>query len=84
MDTGIRLDEILVQYIREELNGVITAEDYAAPKGRITVITEQTGSGNGVTDNPATGDTSVTVIWLAPAIVSVIGLMSVNRKKRRD
>ncbi len=34
-DTGIPLDEMLINYITEELNGVI-GEDYAEPKGRIT------------------------------------------------
>ena len=37
-DTGIPLDEALMQYITEELGGVITAEKYAEPQGRITII----------------------------------------------
>ena len=37
-DTGIPLDEALMQYITEELGGVIPAEKYAEPQGRITVI----------------------------------------------
>ena len=35
-DTGIPLDEALMSYITEELKGVV-GEDYAAPKGRITI-----------------------------------------------
>ena len=37
-DTGIPLDEALMQYITEELGGVIPAEKYAEPQGRITII----------------------------------------------
>ena len=35
-DTGIPLDEALMAYITEELKGVV-GEQYAAPKGRITI-----------------------------------------------
>ena len=35
-DTGIPLDEALMSYITEELKGVV-GEQYAAPKGRITI-----------------------------------------------
>lgn len=36
-DTGLPLDEVLMSYITDELNGVIGAEQYANPAGRITV-----------------------------------------------
>lgn len=39
-DTGLPLDEVLMDYITEELGGVVGSE-YAEPKGRITVITEE-------------------------------------------
>ncbi len=37
-DTGVPLDEAVMQYITEVLDGVITAEKYGEPAGRITVI----------------------------------------------
>ena len=36
-DTGLPLDEVLMDYITKVLNGVI-GEQYAEPQGRITVI----------------------------------------------
>ena len=38
-DTGIPMDEVLVDYIKEELNAVI-GEEYAEPQGRITQETD--------------------------------------------
>lgn len=38
-DTGIPLDEALMTYITEELDGVISAEKYAEPRGDVTIIT---------------------------------------------
>jgi len=38
VDTGVALDVALMEYITEELDGVI-GEDYAEPAGRITVVT---------------------------------------------
>ncbi len=37
VDTGIVMDEVVSDYIAKELNGVVTAEDYGAPEGRITI-----------------------------------------------
>lgn len=37
-DTGIPMDEALMQYITEELKGVISAEKYAEPRGSLTII----------------------------------------------
>ncbi len=39
-DTGVPLDEAVMQYITEELGGVISAAKYGEPQGRITVKTE--------------------------------------------
>ena len=39
-DTGIPMDEALMEYITEELDGVI-GEEYAEPQGRITLESEQ-------------------------------------------
>lgn len=40
VDTGAAMDTVVVDYITEVLDGVITEEAYGEPKGRITVITE--------------------------------------------
>ncbi|MDO4547879.1 MAG: 5'-nucleotidase C-terminal domain-containing protein [Clostridia bacterium] len=37
-DTGVALEDALVNYVAEVLGGVITAEDYGEVQGRITVI----------------------------------------------
>ena len=38
-DLGLPMDEVLMDYITDELGGVITAEQYGAPTGRITILT---------------------------------------------
>ena len=38
VDTGVPMDEALMSYITEELDGVVTAEQYGEPQGRITII----------------------------------------------
>ncbi len=37
-DLGLPMDEVLMDYIKEELKGVVTAEAYGKPAGRITVL----------------------------------------------
>ena len=37
-DTGIPLDQAVVEYITEALNGVISAEQYGAPRGSLTIL----------------------------------------------
>jgi len=36
-DTGVALEDALVNYVQAELGGVVTAEKYGAPQGRITI-----------------------------------------------
>ena len=37
IDTGITLDEVVMDYITDELKGTVTEEAYGQPAGRITV-----------------------------------------------
>ncbi|MBR2663498.1 MAG: bifunctional metallophosphatase/5'-nucleotidase [Clostridia bacterium] len=37
-DTGIPLDNALMSYVEEVLQGVVSAETYGAPQGRLTII----------------------------------------------
>jgi len=37
-DTGIPMDEAVMAYVEDALGGVITAEAYAEPQGRLTII----------------------------------------------
>ena len=37
-DTGVPLDQVVMDYIAEELNGTVTAADYGEPVGRIHTI----------------------------------------------
>ncbi|CRZ33979.1 2',3'-cyclic-nucleotide 2'-phosphodiesterase (5'-nucleotidase family) [Herbinix hemicellulosilytica] len=39
-NTGVALEDALINYTSEVLNGVISKEMYGAPKGRITILTE--------------------------------------------
>ena len=41
IDTGKLMDEAVVDYITEELGGVVTAEKYGEPQGRITVKADE-------------------------------------------
>jgi hypothetical protein len=40
MDTGTPLDEALMSYITDELNGVVPADQYAEPAGRISIVSK--------------------------------------------
>ena len=78
-DTGLPLDEILMEYITVELNGVVT-DKYAAPQGRLTIVNNPPVPGQ--PGSPATGDTGV-VIYMGLAILALIGGAFVARKKER-
>ena len=60
-DTGIPLDEALIEYITEELNGVID-ERYAAPQGRITIY-------NSYADASAEAVEELKATYTAPAVL---------------
>ena len=36
-DLGVPMDEVVMEYVTEELDGVVTTEDYGASEGRITI-----------------------------------------------
>ena len=76
-DTGLPLDEILMEYITVELNGVVT-DKYAAPQGRLTIVNDPPVPGQ--PGSPATGDTGV-VIYMGLAILALTGGAFVARKK---
>ncbi|MDY5613582.1 5'-nucleotidase C-terminal domain-containing protein [Dysosmobacter sp.] len=38
VDTGVPMDEVVMDYIKEVLKGKVTAEDYGTPAGRITIV----------------------------------------------
>ena len=38
VDTGVPMDEVVMDYITEELNGKVSAADYGEPAGRITIV----------------------------------------------
>lgn len=67
-DTGLPLDEILMEYITRELNGVV-GEQYAKPQGRLTIV-----------NNPKTGDSGV-VIYMGLAVMALAGTAVVAKKK---
>ena len=78
-DTGLPLDEILMEYITLKLNGVVT-DKYAAPQGRLTIVNNPPVPGQ--PGSPATGDTGV-VIYMGLAILALTGGAFVARKKER-
>ena len=67
-DTGLPLDEILMEFITTELNGVV-GEQYAKPQGRLTIV-----------NNPKTGDSGV-VIYMGLAMLALTGTAVIAKKK---
>lgn len=80
-DTGLPLDEVLMEYITEGLNGVITAAKYEKTQGRITITKEMKPG------SPKTGDNGVEVFMVA-GLSSVVllgaGLCLIARKKKEE
>ena len=57
-DLGLSMDEVVMDYITEELNGTVTAEAYGEPAGRITV-----DQGMAFTDVAATSPYYAGIEW---------------------
>lgn len=57
---GIPMDEVVMDYITTELKGVVSAKDYAAPEGRITI---KTGPVNPFTDVVSTSPYYDGILW---------------------
>ncbi len=71
-DTGLVLDEVVMEYITAQLNGVVD-ETYAKPQGRITVC-----------DNPPTGDFNVTVNLYALVAAAALAMTVVCVAKKKQ
>ena len=79
-DTGLPLDEVLMQYITEELNGVITAEQYGQTEGRITIVLPEEKPDE-KPESPKTADAGVLVYGLV-ALMSASGAVVVGKKRK--
>ena len=81
-DTGEPLDEVVMQYISDKLEGVITTEQYAEPQGRIEIITEAQEEPE--PEDPVSPPTHDNMwIYSCAMIISiiVIGFMPAKRKE---
>ena len=80
-DTGLPLDEVLMEYISEGLNGVVSAAQYEKTQGRITITKEAKP------DSPKTGDNGID-IFMVTGLSSVVllgaGLCVISRKKKEE
>ena len=88
-DTGLLVDEMVVEYIIEELGGVIGSE-YAEPQGRITYVAEKPADPEPTPtpapdpDIPPTGDTSYIAVYSLLMLASALAAVSVKKKKVQD
>ena len=88
-DTGLPLDEVLMDYITTELEGVV-GEQYAQPQGRITVIlpaeeptTPTTPTTPTKPESPKTADNGVVVYGLV-AVMAAGAVVVMTSKKREE
>ncbi len=82
-DTGLPLDEVLMEYITLELNATVTAKQYGQPQGRITVLT---GSGE-PKPGPKTADETDLTFYMITGVVALVGLgtcVMVRKKKEQE
>ena len=76
-DTGLPLDEVLMDYITTELKGVV-GEQYAQPQGRITItLPAEEPTTPTKPESPKTADTGVDTASPLPRRTSSAGAFSV-------
>ena len=86
--------EMLIQYLKDTLHGVISEEQYGKADGRIKVYTEKTdenqpvkpdknpGDISSTTDNVVnTGDNTNVLLWIFTSILSIATILNVQRKE---
>ena len=82
-DTGLPLDEVLMDYITTELKGVV-GEQYAQPQGRITVILPaEEPTTPTKPESPKTADNGVVVYGLV-AVMAAGAVVVMTSKKREE
>ena len=82
-DTGLPLDEVLMDYITTELKGVV-GEQYAQPQGRMTITLPADEGPTTPTkpESPKTADTGVVVYGLV-AVMAAGAVVVMTTKKRK-
>ena len=81
-DTGLPLDEVLMDYITTELKGVV-GEQYAQPQGRITItLPAEEPTTPTKPESPKTADTGVVVYGLV-AVMAAGAVVVMTSKKRK-
>ena len=81
-DTGLPLDEVLMDYITTELKGVV-GEQYAQPQGRMTItLPAEEPTTPTKPESPKTADTGVVVYGLV-AVMAAGAAVVVTSKKRK-
>ena len=82
-DTGLPLDEVLMEYITMELNANVTAEKYGKTQGRITIIQ----SSGKPTPGPKTADETNLTFYMITGVAALVGLgtcVMVRKKKEQE
>ena len=80
-DTGLPLDEVLMDYITTELEGVV-GEQYAQPQGRITVILPaEKPTTPTKPESPKTADNGVVVYGLVAVMAAGAVVVMTSRKR---
>ena len=81
-DTGLPLDEVLMDYITTELKGVV-GEQYAQPQGRITItLPAEEPTTPTKPESPKTADNGVVVYGLV-AVMAAGAVVVMTSKKRK-
>ena len=81
-DTGLPLDEVLMDYITTELKGVV-GEQYAQPQGRMTItLPAEEPTTPTKPESPKTADTGVVVYGLV-AVMAAGAVVVMTSKKRK-
>ena len=84
-DTGLPLDEVLMDYITTELKGVV-GEQYAQPQGRMTITLPAEEPTTPTTptkpESPKTADTGVVVYGLVAVMAAGAAVVVTSRKRK--
>ena len=81
-DTGLPLDEVLMDYISTELKGVV-GEQYAQPQGRITItLPAEEPTTPTKPESPKTADTGVVVYGLVAVMAAGAAVVVTSRKRK--